>query len=246
MKHQIKKILTSITGYWIYKRKHLPVGTDLFVDLANLGSSSFTVIFDVGANIGQTAKKYSINFPKAKVYSFEPISASFYALKDNIATLNNVQSFNIALGSKKEMVEVILNSNPVSTCNSLNPSLRSENPSAEKEMVQVETLDDFIKNHKINSIDLLKIDTEGWELEVLKGAKKCISENRIKLILCEVGFTDRNNRNTPFHELNKFMNSYNYWFYGLYETSLIQLKTGKHYGNALFISQSAIKEMNKA
>ena len=75
------------------------------------------------------------------------------------------------------------------------------------------------------------------------GAQGLLMKKNIKAILCEVGFTNENKRNTPFQELNNLLMDQGYFFYGLYEISHIQLKSGGHYGNALFISREYLSEL---
>jgi hypothetical protein len=62
-------------------------------------------------------------------------------------------------------------------------------------------------------------------------------------LLCEVGFTDENKRNTSFNEINNFLNDNNFVFYGLYDISLIQLRKFTHYSNALYINREYLKEL---
>ena len=57
----------------------------------------------------------------------------------------------------------------------------------DKVRIQLDTLDSYVHNTKINSIDLLKIDVEGHELKVLEGAKNSLSKNIIKCIQFEYG-----------------------------------------------------------
>ena len=55
-------------------------------------------------------------------------------------------------------------------------------------MIVVETVDDFCQNERISWIDLLKIDAQGWELEVLRGSKGLLARNAIHFVFAEVGF----------------------------------------------------------
>ncbi len=115
--------------------------------------------------------------------------------------------------------------------------LYQPNLTARKENITIRRLDDFVKQQKIEKIDFLKIDTEGWELEVLRGASEFISEGKVQLILCEVGFARSNKRNTYFAELNDYLVERGMMFYALYGISYYQLKWGNHYGNALYVGK---------
>jgi trans-aconitate methyltransferase len=73
----LKKIIKSSLkqfGISIKRTKFLPFGEDMFVDLQRLfDKNEVKVVFDVGANVGQSCIQYLQNFPVAKIHSFEPI-----------------------------------------------------------------------------------------------------------------------------------------------------------------------------
>jgi hypothetical protein len=69
--HVLKKLIGKTTGYWLHKLSTLPVGADLFVDVyKKINYPSLNVLFDVGANVGQTQFWFRSHLPKAKIYSF--------------------------------------------------------------------------------------------------------------------------------------------------------------------------------
>ncbi len=243
MLHKAKKILESITGYWIYKKKHLPIGSDFEVDLQRLNLIDSKVVFDVGANVGQTALHYHEIFSSATIYSFEPVKKSYAELVSNTKNLSRIQTENIGLGEQDEPVEITLNPNPTCTGNSLNPEIMYNAPNGIKETLDIRKVDSFCKNRGIEGIDLLKIDTEGWEIQTLLGATDQIKNKRIKAILCEVGFTKENIRNTPFNNLNAYMAENGYFFFGIYGINHLYLKEGNHFGNALFVSKEYLSRL---
>lgn len=234
LSNKLRKLLIGMSGYWIYRRKHLPIGADFLEDLKKL-NLPLKVIFDVGANYGQTAKFYSENFSDAEIYSFEPIKASFKKLVHNIQDLRNVQAFQHAFGQEETDVEIPLFEEAQSQLNSLKKHNNTTNPNADKETISVKTIDSFIQTHNIRNIDLLKIDTEGYEIEVLKGAVKTIKCGQIKFILCEVALSTTNDRNTPICEVIEFLLAEGYTLLGLYDTNINYLKEGLTYSNALFV-----------
>ncbi|MBK9282904.1 MAG: FkbM family methyltransferase [Sphingobacteriaceae bacterium] len=231
--YQIRNALIQITGYFIYKKKDLPIGINLATDLKNIFKQEAKTVFDIGANTGQTALNYYNEFPTANIYSFEPVTKTFEQLKRNTVTKSRIQNYKIAFGNKKEEVEI----NLFDDANSQLNSIKISNPKTDaiKEKIQVETIDNFIKEKKIEEIDLLKIDTEGFEIEVLSGAQKLLESNNVKAILCETALSPQNKRNTQLNELITFLNQYNYYFVSLYETNINYYKEGLAYSNALFI-----------
>jgi len=241
--YRLKKLFEYFIGCRVYKTRHLPIGLDICQDLKrfSLNDYKFDILFDVGANVGQTARKYSALFPHAKIFSFEPVQASFIELKENTKESINVSCHQVALGSKSEEIEIQLDANPTSQTNTLRNINWQTDKSHKKEVIRIIKLDEFIEQNEIKIIDLLKIDTEGWELEVLNGASKSTFENKIKFILCEVGFTKNNNWHTPFSALNLFINRNGFWLCGIYDIDIDSLPRGWHSGNALWINQNHLK-----
>jgi len=244
---KIRNKLIHISGYWIYKRKALPKGIDLFEDITmKFKMKNASTIFDVGANIGETTKAYSSFFKNSNVYSFEPFQIISEILKQRTADLNNVKCFNFAFGEKNDTIEVkYLPGVMASEVNSLKPEVfhRFENP--EKQIVQVKTIDQFTEEQKIDCIDFLKIDTEGYEINVLKGAEKMLTKKKIKLIYAEVGFSQtRDKTHTFFPDLVDYLYSYGYLFFSLYGYNEFDTNYGVHYANALFVEKSVADKID--
>src|SRR5690606_21813544 len=143
-----------------------PRGFDLFHDLGTVLESP-RVIFDVGANIGQSAKRYLKEFPQAEVYSFEPVAATYGPLTADIAS-NRFKPAKLAFGSEPSAARMD------TTTGSSDMFQISETGN---EAIEVSTLDLFWQDER--PIDFLKIDTEGHDLEALKGADKLLRDKRI-------------------------------------------------------------------
>ena len=105
--------------------------------------------------------------------------------------------------------------------------------------VQTQTLDNFCLSQKIENIDVLKIDTEGNEINVLKGAKKLLSENRIKLIYVEICDAKK-----TFKEKEKsvidLLNDYNFDLRKTYSTWGLALTSGLKANDNLFVHKSLL------
>ncbi len=165
----ILNLFQKISGTKIYKS--IPYGVDFFNDVnEHLGNYTFEVIFDVGANIGQSAQYFREKKKNSKILSFEPFEQTFNQLKKNVKK-KDIECYNIAFGSKNENIKANYDlKKPYSVKNSLSEKSK---PKYSKEcIIKVEKLDDFIFEKKIEKINYLKIDTEGFDLEVLKGCKK--------------------------------------------------------------------------
>jgi hypothetical protein len=110
--------------------------------------------------------------------------------------------------------------------------------------VRVLTLDRFCADHAINKIDLLKIDTQGYELKVLEGAQGLLSRSSIPLIYLEVCFVPYYQDQPLFQQVYEYMYDRHYRLVGLYESGFLT-----HYyrvgGNALFVHDTMGKRVEK-
>ncbi|AEA42721.1 FkbM family methyltransferase [Fluviicola taffensis] len=140
-------------------------------------------IFDIGANIGQTAFNM-FTMQKAKklkpiIYAFEPYPRTFSKLESNIILNKNngIKAYNLGLSFKKGTLNMVQHS----PSNSGGFRMTS-NYSKDTISVPVTSLDDFIFEYQISFVDFIKIDVEGFELQVLKGAEETIKRFRPILI----------------------------------------------------------------
>ena len=129
-------------------------------------------VMDVGANLGLYSLLASRAVgPSGKVYAFEPVPEIFARLKEHIALNNaaNVIPVPIALSNEKGVAKMSVRGSGSSFFRHL---------SNEFVEVQVERLDDFVEREGIERVDAIKIDVEGAELKVIRGADKTIRHNK--------------------------------------------------------------------
>jgi FkbM family methyltransferase len=143
-------------------------------------------IFDVGANRGQYLQ-LALTQP-AVIHAFEPSSAAFAALASRFAGRSNVVLNNLALGSEPGRRNLYYDV-AGSELSSLYPrQIEHHGISLTNcEAVQVDTLDHYCHTRGIEHIDLLKLDVEGHELEVLKGAAQMFDRSQIAMVSFEFG-----------------------------------------------------------
>lgn len=149
-----------------------------------------SIILDIGSNRGFFTYHYSKIAKKGFVYSFEPIPSTYQLQKKllDYFHVNNYSAFNLALCDKPGFLDMVLpkqGNYPDDLCASINnENVAKSFASYELIRVKSEMLDIFIKKQKITKIDLIKMDVEGAELLVLKGAKDTL--NLRPIIFCEM------------------------------------------------------------
>jgi len=202
------------------------------------------IIFDVGANIGEWTKAVLFINSEIKVHCFEPSKNTFNRLLSNNFS-PNVFCNNFGLGSKKEE-KVLYNYHNNSTINSLYNRKILKNTltySPKKEKVLINTLDNYCVEKRIKQIDFLKIDVEGHELEVIRGARNLLKERRIKIIQFEYGGTYIDARIFLRDIFQYFENFNGYEFYKIFPEDIIHKKYSEslenfQYSNYLIIHNS--------
>jgi FkbM family methyltransferase len=188
-------------------------------------------IFDVGANVGQSAKTYRRLYPLADIWSFEPFPASYEAL---CGSLTNQNFHPIALALSDRISKTELNIGAVSITNSL---LRRQTDTGKTIEVQTDTIDHFCSERGISNIDILKVDVEGAEERVFRGAREMFSRQAIRSVFVEVYFRPVYERMPLFWDLNAHLNKFGFGLCGLY--SLNSARDGfLSFGNALYLRQA--------
>jgi len=179
-----------------------PRGYDLYTDIRKLIDPK--IIFDVGANIGQSTEAYLAYFDPFVVHSFEPAEATFALLTRRFAGNTKVRLHRNAFGSHAGSLRMNTREGP--------SEMFAVSPNGNEE-VTVLTLDQLDERR----IDFLKIDTEGYDLEVLRGADRMLREKRIAALQVEAGMNPRNDRHVPLEMLKSFLEDRSYFLFGIYE-----------------------------
>jgi FkbM family methyltransferase len=144
------------------------------------------VIFDVGANTGQSIRSFRAAFPCATIHSFEPSPEVFAReLLPRFGKCAGVHLWNMAVGASEGMMTLHENSASVMT-SFLAPGKAGWGALMRTTTVPVTTLDAFAARNNLGFIHILKSDTQGFDLEVLKGAERLLSEGRVGMIHVEI------------------------------------------------------------
>ena len=148
-------------------------------------SNNLNCIFDVGANIGTYSLLARGINKNCLIFAFEPVPKTFIDLKGNVSN-KNIKAFNFALGSANREEKMLVSKDSKLSTLLLDNSNIVNKDDHQYVSVKIKTGHEFIKtNYNLSQISLLKIDTEGYESEVLKGFRGIIS--RINVIQFEYG-----------------------------------------------------------
>jgi FkbM family methyltransferase len=238
IKNYVKYVTRKYFGYDLSTLK-IKLGQD-FIDQKNILSDyPVDIIFDIGANAGQTTHKYRKLFPKASIYGFEPFPEMFLKYTESVHGDKNVYPINIALSNQNGTAEFFVNKFP--GANSLLPNNEeyTDGKKAYQRMgkikVGVETVDDYCKRNAIERIHILKMDVQGGELLVLQGAKEMLGKGKIDLIYTEVMFVEIYKNQPLFQDQKDLLKQFGYDLYKQY--NITYEKDDKPIsGDAIFIS----------
>lgn len=125
-------------------------------------------VLDAGANTGIFSIFVARKYPKATIYAFEPAPATFAALKENVRDYPNIKIFNYGLGDENRAAAMVINDSSIGNYVSDGGTVP----------VQIRTIDSF----DIQA-DFLKIDTEGYEANIIKGATEMIQRCRPAIVM---------------------------------------------------------------
>jgi FkbM family methyltransferase len=206
----------------------------------HLRATPIEVIFDVGANVGQSAREMHAEFPEAKIYAFEPVRSTFEMLRQNVGHIACVTLCNLALGKRSGEAEIT--NAPGALHNSVAKPGRSARASVDT--VAISTGDRFCRQHNIEHIDYLKIDTEGLDLDVLLGFAEMLSAHAVGLVEVEASMNLRNRRHVPFEKMKALLESLDYSLFHIYEMASEAGFSGRPYmrrANFVFVSETMVE-----
>jgi FkbM family methyltransferase len=178
-----------------------------------------TCIFDVGANVGQSALAFEQDFPRAQIYAFEPFAQIYARLQANVAGRARIVPVHSAVGSERTRVEAYFDGGASSQTNRLTLAT-AQAGKGRLEQIEVQRLDDFCSERGIRNIDVLKTDTEGYDVEVLRGAERLLRERAIRVVIAETGFVG-DTHHSPFEGVYQLLRPHGFEVAGVYEMTYL-------------------------
>ncbi len=208
-----KLLAKKILNEFILKRFNLkvystrPIGREIIVDVKKIIPEP-AVLFDVGANIGQTAALWHQSFPAATIHSFEPVKHLYDMLYKHHADkaicnhqgLGNSEGLQTIYYGKAEGMH----------------SFAHQNQGLGSEQTNVTTVDRYCSQNNISHIDLIKIDVEGYEHEVIEGSRQMLKNKKVDLVLVELG-VDPDGYYIFYPDFARMMQTRGYYTVGFYD-----------------------------
>lgn len=178
-----------------------------FTQIKNNYKMDISGIIHVGGHFGEEICEY-VETGIQNIVIFEPLVSNFNTLERNVRNLNaNIRGHQVALGSTEGTVDMYVSSNRGLSSSILKPKKHltqyRDITFNVKESVELKTLDSY--NYK--NFNFLNMDVQGYELEVLKGAKKTLEY--IDYVYCEVNRDEVYENNAYIQEIDDYLLEYN-------------------------------------
>lgn len=210
-------------------------------------SKNISVFLDIGSNIGYYSLLAAKSNTNITAYAFEPAIGPKFYLKENIVLnkfKNQIEPINVALSNISGTIDFYEVENvkykylKYNLAGEGNAGTKTTSRNFVKNTVKAITLEEFVKSKRINKIDLIKIDTEGTEIDILNSGKNIIRQYE-PIVICETLF------NTIEDELDAFFNEFNYQFFnhtsqGLKKVDTIKRSEDNGIRNCFFVPKSKL------
>lgn len=244
LKNLVKRKIIQIirkTGYELVGKKKIVKHNNFYAIIKflikDLHKIKNPIVFDVGANVGQSIERFSSIFKEQEyeIYSFEPTPKLFDILKRKYDLKKNIKLFQLALDDKiakskffsyeynaiNSLIQTDENSKFYKSRQIALKNRDYSNFTNEIE-VQTSTIDNIADEQNLDKIDVLKIDTQGNEDRVLAGSKKLLTSNKINLIKLELILGFGYQRQMSFLDIEKVLSPYGYRLIGIdYASNII-------------------------
>lgn len=196
------KVIANLLGYSLIKkvkspslRTHLPLV---------IREQKIDLVIDVGANKGQFGRLLRKIGYKGDILSFEPVGSTFEILKRRSSADGRWEAARLALGDHKGTMSIntfeeASNLSSILSPNSFGTDLMPAMQTTKKETINVDTLDSVLKERRLSGRRImLKMDTQGYDLNVFRGAKESI--NDIHAMVSEISFRPIYENMPSYHE----------------------------------------------
>ena len=226
----VKKKIKNLFNFFglEIKKKDKEIKNLSFDEIYKIKIKKNPIIFDVGANQGQSIERFKKIFAHPIIHAFEPIKEEYDKLLKKYSNQENIILNNYAIGETTGELNLFVTAlTGNSSFNKLNANTKwlqarssqanttMENYTKATEKVKVISLDNYCREKNINRIDLLKIDTQGFEDKVLAGCNRILKNNIISAIESEIMLDNVYEKYLSFSDLEKYLIPNNFRLVGL-------------------------------
>ena len=214
MKHLFKfletfKILYTlgVSPLYIFEKGSSLSSVRIVYCFKKLVQRDIDTLIDVGANQGQFALAWKKFYPGSRIFSFEPVPETFEKLKENTQPFSNINTLNMALGSKAGKLSIYKNGHSHASSFLKVSQFQKEHIPAtvdeKPEEVSVATLDAVSPELGQLGCSVLKLDVQGFEREVLLGAANVLKQ--IDYLIIEMSFRPMYEGEVLFEKMDDFL-----------------------------------------
>ncbi len=199
-------------GHWLYFGFR-DISHEKLLSLVKPGD----LVLDIGTNVGTTILQLAKRVGKnGMTFGFEPDPINFEVCQRNLDLNDRSNIFveQIGLGSQTSKVTLVVDTESNRGGNRVGMAKNGQ----ESNEISIQRLEDWVISQAISGIDLIKIDVEGYEMEVLKGAESVLTRFR-PILFIELDDNNLNQQKSSAVELVHFLESMNY--------SIVQSETNK-------------------
>jgi FkbM family methyltransferase len=234
LRQRLNELCVRVPLMW----RGLPHGFEPHVDIdRRLTRTTIKMVFDVGANRGQSARTFRYWYPQATIHCFEPVPTTFRILQTAVSRWPQVQTHQIGFSGAAGQAPIALPTRDDQA------HLNLIEGDALIEMVELDTLDAFCLRHGVSHIDYLKIDTEGHDLAVLQGGASLLAEGAAAIVEVEAGMNPDNHFHASAESLTQCLAQHGYRLFGFYE-QVLEWPTAEAFlrrANLVFVSPDTIR-----
>jgi len=216
LNHTLKKEIEEMSDKGeLFPLNHIHRAIKLAKNLLNKES----IILDIGGGIGASLKLFTENFPDRKIMVFEPVTENFKAIKERFPSFTNIEFIKHAVGNENIEKQINIAGRPTSS--SLLPL--SADPVSDVfnesnlgktgiETITMVKLDDFLAKNQ-DEIGIMKIDVQGYELDVLKGAETTLK--RTDIVVLEANNHEGYIGSAKYYDIDRYLRERNFTLYDI-------------------------------
>jgi FkbM family methyltransferase len=143
---------------------------DRFLQYLDVFKNNSNTIFEVGARYGDESIELNKTFKNSNIYSFECNPLTVDVCRKNLEPYTNIKFFDYGLGNENEIIPFYSYIENNDGCSSFYKRIDFTTTQRHTGNIRIRKMIDLVKDEKIDSIDLLCMDVQGYELNILKGA----------------------------------------------------------------------------